>query len=141
MADRFLNKEGLAHLWQSMQTYVDTGDESLQSQIDALDESFRLYDFQQSVSGTLLPVTSDTAISGTSTGRIDLDIGAEMAEKWAIASLCKWEIFNGSTRIDAIPMYQFSMETQRKLRVGFRTSGSSSKSFTRLQGALLLKRR
>lgn len=124
-----------------IKAYVDTEDASLQAQIDALGEPFRLHDFNQSVSGTLLPITSNTAISGASTGRIDIDIGEEMAVNWAIASVSKWEIFNGSTRVDAVPMYSFSMQQQRVLRMGFRTSGTSNKAFTKIQGALLLKHR
>lgn len=124
-----------------IKSYVDAADRALQFQIDGLGEPYRLYDFNQTVSGTLFPVTSNTGITGTETGRIDIDIGESMAADWAIASMCKWEIFNGSTRVDAFPMYEFSMQQQRILRVGFRTSGTENKTFTKIQGALLLKHR
>lgn len=137
----FLDKIGLTRLWEKIKEYVDARDSGLQQQIDALGEPFRLYDFSQNISGTMYPMSSDTAISGNSSGRVDIDIGATMAENWAITSLAKYEVFNGSTRIDATPMYSFSMSGQRILRVGFRTSGTTNKQFTKVQGALLLKHR
>ena len=137
MPDKYINPDGVG----ALKTYIDTADAALQQQIDAVNETFRLYDFGQSVSGTLTPVTSNAAISGTSTGRIDIDIGAALAADWAIVGIVKWEIFNGTTRVDSFPMYQFSMEQQRKLRVGYRTSGTENKAFTKIQGALLLKHR
>ena len=104
-------------------------------------DPFMLLDFSQTISGTLLPVTSDTAISGASTGRIDVTVPTEYQDEWAIASIAKWEIKNGSTRVDAFPMYSFSMSGQKVMRVGYRTSGSSNKSFTTIAGAMLLKHR
>ena len=137
MSDKYMNPDGVG----ALKSYIDEGDAALRSEIEALGEAYMLYDFSQTVNGTLTPVTSDTPISGISTGRVDIDIGAEMAVTWAIASVAKWEVFNEGVRVDAIPMYQFSMEKQRKLRVGYRTSGSTSKPFTKISGALLLKHR
>lgn len=99
-----------------------------------------LYDFSRTVSGTLYPVTSDVEISNLSTGRFDLSAG-DMTEGWAIGGLPKYEIFNGNTRIDAIPCFMFSLNGQKVLRCGFRTSGTEERPFTKIKGTLLLKRR
>lgn len=118
----------------------DTVQLATKAYVDSKDP-FMLLDFSQSVSGTLLPATSDTAISGASTGRVDITVPEQYQDEWAIASIAKWEIKNGSTRIDAFPMYSFSMNGQKTMRIGYRTSGSSNKSFTTIAGAMLLKHR
>ena len=119
---------------------ADTVQLATKAYVDSKDP-FMLLDFSQSVSGTLLPVTSDTAISGASTGRIDITVPEQYQDEWAIASIAKWEIKNGSTRVDAFPMYSFSMNGQKTMRVGYRTSGTTNKSFTTIAGAMLLKHR
>lgn len=95
-----------------------------------------LHDFSMEVEGALLPITSDEPITS-----IDFAVPVDMHGDWAVASLSKYEFFNGETRIDSIVCYQFSMNGQKVLRCGFRTSGTQPKAFTKVQGALLLKRR
>lgn len=130
MADQHLNKTGLQRLWQKIKAYIDGRD------------PFMLLDFNQSVTGgVLLPVTSTTAISGVTTGRVDITVPEQYQADWALASIAKWEVKNGTARVDAFPMYQFSMNGQKTMRVGYRTSGTDSKAFTSVSGAMLLKHR
>lgn len=100
-----------------------------------------LLDFALHVSGTLHTVTSDEPINDTASGKIELNVPEEMQQEWAAGSLAKWEIFNDDTRIDAIPCFSFSINGQKAILCGFRTSGSSEKAFTKIKGALLLERR
>lgn len=97
---------------------------------------FKQYDFQKEGKGVLYPVTSDTEVE-----KIDITLSDEILNDWAIAGLAKYEFLNGNARIDAIPCFEFSMEGQRILRCGFRTSGTTEKQYTKIQGALLLQRR
>ena len=115
---------------------------NIESTIASMSNPYELYDFTQSGSGTILPMSSSTAISGITTGRIDITLPAAKQADWKIASMAKYELVDSSnTRIDAVQVFSFSMSSQTVLRVGFRTSGSTNKSFATLKGALLLSAR
>lgn len=107
--------------------------------VDAGKNAFKLYDFTQNVSATLPSITSDVA--NTSIPNVDISISDEMGETWAIASLAKYEVHNGSTRLNAVPVCMFSMNTQKTLRVRMMVAGSSSKTMTKISGAIILKHR
>lgn len=113
----------------------------LQQDVDISLNTFMLYDFAQEVSGTMYPCTSDSMPSSNSTGRIDITLPEEMQAEWAIKELSKWEVFNGTARVPAMPVFAFSMNGQIVLRTGFVTTGSEGKPYTRISGALLLKKR
>ena len=108
--------------------------------VDAGKNAFMLYDYSRDgMSITLPSVTSDVA--NTSIPNVDIDIGETMAETWAVAGMVKYEVFNGSTRLNAMPICAFSMDQQRVLRLRMMVAGPSSKTMTKLSGAVLLKHR
>lgn len=114
----------------------------LQSQIDALGEPFRLMDFNQSLNITIPSCQND--ISNTSIPNIDITITGETAEDFAIASLAKYEVYDaasGGNRINCWPVCQFSMNTQKTLRVRMMCAGPNAKAAKRIQGAIILKHR
>lgn len=105
-------------------------------------DPFMLLDFNQAVSGGVLtPCTDDTMPTSAATGRIDIALREELQADWAIASLAKYEVKNGSTRVPAFPVASFSMTQQTVLRVLFKTAGTVTKDFTSINGAILLKHR
>ena len=109
---------------------------------DLAHAKYELLDFSLTgLTGSLTPCSNTTMPNGISTGRIDISISAEKAVNWAVASLAKWEVFNGSTRIPAFPIFSFSMNGQVTIRIGFKTTGTSNQPFTRISGAILLKHR
>lgn len=123
--------------------YVAQSDfDELKRTVDGLGTPIRLYDFNQSLSPvvTLRPLTDATA-PGDNNSRVDISLPASLENDWKISSLVKFECYNGSTRIDAAIIYQFSMYEQKTLRIGLKTSGSANKSMSRIQGALLLTSR
>lgn len=111
---------------------------------------FILVDFSKTVpnGSVLTPMTSDVIpAAGRNNGVIDIDVKPELLDKWAMCSLAKWEVFNDTQRIAAVPVFSFSMGAddgslgQVKLRVGFKTCGNVNVPFTRVAGAVLYKYR
>lgn len=109
---------------------------------------FMLVDFVVNVSSgnVLTPMTSDVVPkAGQNNGVIDIPVKPEFLEKWAMCSLAKWEVFNGSQRVVAVPTFSFSMASggvgQAALRAGFKTCGNTEVPFTKISGAVLYKRR
>ena len=130
----------------TLQTAIDNeaarataAENALQEQIQP---QFRLQDFGYSLnpSITLNPITNDAA-PGTNLNRIDITIDSALENEWKIASLAKYELKSGSTRIDATVLYSFSMNAQKTLRVGFKTTGTQDVQIDYIAGALLLMRR
>lgn len=130
--DKYLNPAGV----RALKAYIDEKDQELQNQIDAIGEPFRLYDFSQTIGVTLQPITGNNAPVD-----VDIAISDAMAVDWAIASLAKYEIYNGSNRLNAIYVASFSMSGQKILRCKMMTTGTESKWANKIQGALLLKHR
>ena len=114
--------------------------EGIKAYVDGRDP-FMLLDFSQTGNGTLTPCSDDTLPSGLATGRIDINLRQDLQADWAIASLAKFEVKNGSARVPAFPIASFSMNGQIILRVLFKTTGTTSKPFTTISGAILLKHR
>lgn len=103
---------------------------------DEVEHQFKLWDFNHTINATLPVVTSSDAAA-----KIDIALPSELEDDWKIASLQKYEVKNGTTRINAVPVFQFSMNQQKTLRCGFMTTGSNSESVDSIAGALLLMRR
>lgn len=166
MADKFLSQTGLQYFWSKIKALLntkqnivsspvnneilitDTNGQAISSgtdlttllnDVDAGKNAFMLMDFSQNISATLPSVTSD--VVNTSIPNVDVSISDTMGQTWAVASLAKYEVYNGSTRLNAIPVCMFSMNTQKTLRVRMMVAGTSSKAMTKIQGAILLKHR
>lgn len=105
-----------------------------------IDPEFMRLDFSQELNTELLPISDDTAAT-SNTGRVDIVLPAEYQADWAIVDLNKYELKNGSTRVDAVPMFKITMSGQTIIRVGFKTSGSANKQVNAISGGLLLIRR
>lgn len=118
--------------------------ETLLNDVEAGKEAFMLKDFNQSINITIPSVTEDVANTSIPNMDVDLDVidpTGELNTKYAIAGLVKYEISNGSTRLNAFPVCSFSMNGQRTLRLRCMVGGTSSKAATNIKGALLLKHR
>lgn len=125
-------------------TYVNpmTGIEEQMAQVqEKTENAYRLYDFSYIANGKLYPITSNNIPESKSTGKFEILLPEHMQNEWAIESLAKWEVFDSEIRINAVPVFSFSMHEQRVLRVGLMTTGNAAKNFTHLQGALRLKHR
>lgn len=126
-----------------MADYVSQSDfNDLKRIVDGLGTPIRLYDFTKTLSPsvTLRPVSDDT-VPGDGNSRVDIVLPTDMGADWKIASVAKLECYNGSTRIDAAVIYQFSMNLQKTMRVGLKTTGAVNKTINKVSGALLLTSR
>lgn len=159
MAGNFLNSTGLSYLWSKIKAALSVKQDALtfdseptsgsanpvtsdgiKTYVDGRDP-FMLLDFSQQGDGEITPCSSDTLPNSLGTGRIDVTLREDLQADWAIASLAKYEIKNGNTRVPAWPIASFSMNGQTVLRVLFKTTGTSNKPFTTIAGAILLKHR
>ena len=121
---------------QSSGTDLDT----LLFDVEAGKEAFMLKDFNQSINITIPAVTAD--VPNTSIPNVDIDLNVidptgELNTKYAIAGMVKYEITNGSTRLNAFPVCSFSMNGQRTLRLRCMVGGTQSMQATNIKGALL----
>jgi len=104
-------------------------------------DPFTLYDFQQTLSNVEIPYCTEN-IANTSIPNVDISISNEMGVNWAIASLAKYEVTDSSgKRINCWPVCQFSMNTQKTLRLRMMCAGTSRQTAVRIAGAILLKHR
>lgn len=130
-----------------IKAYVDNADGALDTRLTAAEgaiagmtEPFMLYDFTQTVSSVSLPMVT----SADAPGNIDVVLPASLENDWKIASVAKYEVFDaasGGNRIPAVICHQFSMNSQKTMRVGFKAASSSARTAMRIAGALLLTRR
>lgn len=117
-------------------------EQTLGLRIDELEaeEHFYLYDFNiEYEEKNVLPISDPTPITGTN--RFSVVIPQELQAGWKVASLLKYELFNGSTRVDGILCYQTTMGGQTELTAAFKTSGSANATVTKFSGELLLLKR
>lgn len=117
---------------QGIKTYVDGRD------------PFMLLDFNTGTltNFTVTSCTTATMPTGTSTGRLDINVPTNLQADWAIASLAKWEAVNANgTRVPIFPVFAFSMNGQITLRIGWKAAGPDSIAVTKISGAVLLKHR
>lgn len=104
------------------------------------EEHFYLYDFAEEYEAkTVLPISDSTPVTGSN--RFSITIPENLQADWKVASLLKWELFNGNTRVDGILVYQTTMGGQTQLAAAFKTSGDASASVTRFSGEILLLKR
>ena len=104
------------------------------------EKHFFLYDFAEEYdSKTILPISDTTPITGSN--RFNVTIPENLQADWKVASLLKWELFNGNTRVDGVLCYQFTMGGQTQLAAAFKTSGNASASITKFSGEILLLKR
>lgn len=115
-------------------------DERLTAAITELDNEMHSYvvDFSVSDTFTLQPPTSTTAPSSQATGRVEYKLPDDLKSDWKIAGVVKYEVKNGNTRINAMPVFMFTMDSQSTIRVGF---VSPVQTATRIDMAILLVRR
>lgn len=103
-------------------------------------DPFMLLDFTQNLNVSIPSVMTD--ISNTSIPNVDVSISEELGANWAIASLAKYEVFDGSNnRLNVMPICMFSMNTQKTLRLRMMAAGPNSKAARKISGAILLKHR
>lgn len=123
--------------------YIDAQDADLQSQIDALGEPFRLKNFASNSLNVTMPcVTED--IANTSIPNIDITIDGEEGADYQIAGLIAYELHDaasGGNRINCFPACQFTMNTQKTLRVRFMCAGTQRKTAKKINAWVLLKHR
>lgn len=115
-------------------------DERLSSEIAALDEKVHAYVIDHGVSDnfTLYPPTSETVPSSRTTGRVEYTLPDNLKDDWKIGGVVKYEIKNGNNRINAMPVFMFTMDSQTAIRIGF---VSPSPVATKIDLAILLVRR
>lgn len=120
---------------------IATAVNDLQFQIDSLGEPFRVKQFSISSLNVTLPcVTED--IANTSIPNIDLTIDDEEGADYQIAGMIAYEVFDSSNnRINAFTTCQFTMNTQKTLRIRFMCAGTQRKTATRISCWVLLKHR
>lgn len=88
---------------------------------------------------TLLPITDSTHPGEQS--RITFKLTEEEKSKWMIAGICSWELSNSGQRVEAIPIYVFTMENKTSIRMCFKTSGNTPVNINHANiGILLIKR-
>lgn len=105
-------------------------------------DPFMLLDFQQQINASIPYCTEE--ITNTSIPNVDISINDTLGADWAIASLAKFEVYDatsGGNRINCWPICQFSMNTQKTLRLRMMCAGTSRKTARRIAGAILLKHR
>lgn len=113
--------------------------------IDALEAKLsipnvKLHDFSLTLGNINIPsIAAD--VTNTSLPSIDIEISDALSETWAVASLAKYEVYNGSTRINVTPVCVFSMNGQKTLRVRMMATGPNAQTATKITGAILLTKR
>ena len=120
---------------------------TLLNDVEAGKEAFMLKDFTQQINLTIPHCNQDIANTSIPNVDIDLDIidpTGELNQKYAIAGLVKYEVYDaasGGNRINCWQVCSFSMNGQRTLRLRMMCAGSTGKTARRIAGALLLKHR
>lgn len=136
----YIGETNMQTIIDEIKRYSDKNNEALQAQINNVLMPFMLYDFGQVINTTLYPVTNAITIDDRS-GRIDVHVPTNLVNEWKIANVIKYELFNNTSRVESIKLYEFSMNTQKTIRIGFRTTGNASKTVNKIQGSLFLIRR
>lgn len=117
--------------------------DNLQAQIDALGEPFRVKQFASNTLNAILPcVTED--VSNTSIPNIDVSISDTEGADYQIVGMIGYEVFDaasGGNRINCFPACQFTMNTQKTLRIRFMCAGTQRKTAKRISAWILLKHR
>ena len=92
---------------------------------------------------TLHPLTSDIAPSSPSDGRFTItpDFSGNLKGFEIYGGLLKWELSNNGSRVDAVPIFCFSMDNKTSLRVAFKTTGSTTKSVNKVQLTIMLRKK
>ena len=87
----------------------------------------------------LLPVTSN--IQPGEPARITFKLTEEEKSKWMVAGICSWELSKAGQRVEAIPIYAFTMENKTSIRMCFKTSGNTPVNVDHANiGILVIKR-
>lgn len=115
--------------------------DELQFEIESLGEPFRVKQFSINNLTAALPcVTEDIANSSISS--IDLTINDVEGADYQIVGMIAYEVFDSSNaRINCFPVCQFTMNTQKILRVRFMCAGTTRKTATKISCWVLLKHR
>ena len=120
---------------------------TLLNDVEAGKEAFMLKDFTQQINLTIPHCNQDIANTSIPNVDIDLDVidpTGELNQKYAIAGLVKYEVYDatsGGNRINCWQVCSFSMNGQRTLRLRMMCAGTTSKTARRIAGAILLKHR
>lgn len=107
------------------------------AELDAKTDSY-VVDFSATDNFTLYPPTSTTLPSSQPTGRVEYKLPNNLKDDWKIAGVVKYEVTNGNNRINAMPVFMFTMDSQTAIRVGF---VSPTQTATKISIAVLLVRR
>ena len=96
--------------------------------------------------GTILSILDDAAPDGKAQCKFIYKILEDnnykhLAKYYEISTLGKWEVSNNNTRVDAIPIFQFTGQNQTEFGMAFKTTGNASKQFTKFQFNLILSKR
>lgn len=115
----------------------------LQFEIDNLGEPFRVKQWSSSTLNTTIPVcTSD--IANASIGNMDFTIDDVEGADYQVVGMVAYEVFDaasGGNRINCWPVCQFTMNTQKTLRVRWMCGGTAQKTAKRISAWVLLKHR
>lgn len=114
----------------------------LQSQIGNLGEPFRVKQFQTVIDATLPMVTEEVA--NTAIPNIDLTIDDTEGADYQIAGMLSYEVFDaetGGNRINCFPVCQFTMNSQKTIRIRMMCGGTARKTAKRISAWVLLKHR
>lgn len=114
---------------------------NLQFQIDGLGEPFRVKQFAISDLNTTLPMVTEE-VNNTSIPNIDLTIDDTEGADYQIVGMVAYEVLDASNaRINCFPVCQFTMNTQKTLRVRMMCGGTTRKTANRISAWVLLKHR
>lgn len=138
---KVLDYPGLQHYDGKIREHIAAADSSLQSQIDALGEPFRVKAFGGSNYNVTIPfVTEDVA--NTAIPNFDLSISDEEGADYQIVGMIAYEMFDAdNNRINCWPVCQFTQNTQKTLRVRMMCAGTTRKTIKRISCWVLLKHR
>lgn len=81
-----------------------------------------LYDYSIGETYVLKPISDTTQPTGNE--QITVTLPSSLQTDWKVAGLGTWELKNGSTPVDAMPVQAVSMDGQTAIRVCFKTTDS-----------------
>lgn len=116
---------------------------NLQYQINGLGEPFRVKQFKTNFDITLPVCTSD--VGNTSIPNIDFAIDDTEGAEYQIVGMIAYEVFDAAnssgSRINCWPVCQFTMNTQKTLRIRMMCAGTAGKNAKSINAWVLLKHR
>lgn len=123
--------------------HVHPTDATLQAQIDALGEPFRVKNWASNTLNVEIPTCTED-IANTNIAKMTFTITGQEATDYQVVGMIAYEVFDaasGGARINCWPVCQFTGQGQTELSVRWMCAGTSRKIAKRINAWVLLKHR